>query len=119
MVSRAALVKRALFKFGGVMEAAGFLPYTLKLDFHVVRVCFPRQFEVEVAGDLLGKGRGRLQQLDDQVAIDFELAVEVTRPLLRILSLLVRPVIFAQHRWVMNQGQIGLNSVLRQQIGNN
>src|SRR5688572_11125913 len=41
-------------------RAKGFLPYALNLEFRVLSVQFPRQFAVEVAGDLHGEGGGSL-----------------------------------------------------------
>jgi hypothetical protein len=100
-------------------RASGFLPYELAIDFRVVRVRFPERFSVELTGDLCGHGGGRLKQIDSRVAIDFELTVSVARPILHFLSLLARPALYAQHRWVMRQGELGLRKTMesRQRIG--
>jgi hypothetical protein len=90
----------------------GFLPYELDLDFRIVDVEFPGRFAIELHGDLRGKGGGTLQQVGDHVVVDFELTLSVARPLLTLLSLIVRPLLAAQHRWVMRQGEQGLLSEL-------
>lgn len=90
----------------------GFLPYELDLDFRVVDVEFPRRFAVELTGDLQGQGGGVLRQEGPEVAIDFDLTLTVARPLLRVLSFIGRPLLAAQHRWVMLQGERGLTSEL-------
>ncbi len=93
-------------------RASGFLPYELALDFRVVRVRFPEQFSVELSGDLCGHGAGSLCQNGSRVAIDFDLSVRVARPILHVLSLVARPALSAQHRWVMRQGERGLRNTL-------
>src|SRR5688572_14617275 len=100
-------------------RANGFLPYALVLDFRVTRVQFPQQFSVEVSGDLRGHGGGKLRQTGRHVEIDFDLTICAVRPLLHVLSLVARPALVAQHRWVMRQGERGLQNVLanRQSMG--
>jgi hypothetical protein len=100
-------------------RASGFLPYELAIDFRVVRVRFPERFSVELAGDLCGYGGGRLKQVGSRVAIDFELTVCVARPVLHFLLWVARPALYAQHRWVMRQGEMGLRKTMesRQRIG--
>jgi hypothetical protein len=96
-------------------QASGFMPYKLTIAFRVVRVRFPEEFAVELKGDLCGHGGGRLRQDGTSVAIDFDLKVRVARPMLRVLSLLARPALCAQHRWVMRQGELGLRKKLESQ----
>src|SRR6185436_12233449 len=100
-------------------RASGFLPYELAIDFCIVRVKFPEEFRVELKGDLNGHGGGRLSQNGPDVAIDFDLTVRVTRPLLHVLSIVARPALYAQHRWVMRQGELGLRKTIesRQRLG--
>ena len=95
-----------------VARASGFLPYELAIDFRVIQVCFPEKFSVEITGDLCGHGGGQLRQTGPRVAIDFDLTVRVNRPILRFLSLLARPALCAQHRWVMRQGELGLRKTM-------
>jgi hypothetical protein len=96
-----------------VARASGFLPYKLAIDFRVMRVRFPEEFSVELTGDLCGYGGGRLRQAGPRVDIDFNLTVRVTRPILHVLSLVARPALCAQHRWVMQQGERGLRKTMR------
>jgi hypothetical protein len=90
----------------------GFLPYVLDVQFRVVHVEFPRRFAVELTGDLCGRGSGVLAQDGPGVTIDFELTLRVERPVLIVFSLVARPALLAQHRWVMQQGERGLQSAL-------
>ena len=96
-------------------QIKGFLPYTVSLVYTVTRAEIPHHFEVRIEGDFLGVGRGRLRQIGSEVQLDFELGVEIRRPLLQFLSLLVRPILERQHRWVMGQGQKNLAKTLRRQ----
>ena len=86
----------------------GFMPYVLTLDFRVVEIDFPRRFAVELGGDLCGDGGGALRQEGHETVIEFDLRVQVARPLLQFFSLVARPLLHAQHRWVMGQGERGL-----------
>jgi len=100
-------------------RAIGFLPYELAIDFRVVGVRFPEQFRVELGGDLCGHGGGRLRQVGSRVEINFDLTVRAARPILNVLSFVARPALYAQHRWVMRQGELGLRKTMasRQRIG--
>ena len=61
-------------------QARGFLPYALDLQFRVVNVQFPRQFSVELTGDLRGEGGGILRQDGPNVGIEMRLKIRLTRP---------------------------------------
>jgi len=67
---------------------------------------------VELTGDLEGSGGGDLRQLGDRTSIDLHLTIRVRRPLLQVLSFLVRPLLRLQHYWVMRQGELGLRREL-------
>src|ERR1043166_7734457 len=86
----------------------GFMPYELAVRFDVVEVKFPHRFAVEIAGDLQGHGSGNLRQDGSQVVVDFESTIRVARPALRLLSLIARPAMYANHCWLMRQGECGL-----------
>lgn len=90
----------------------GFLPYELEVGFRIVEVQFPWRFRVELLGDLQGSGGGDLRQVGDETSIDLHLTIRVARPLLQVLSFLVRPLLRAQHAWVMRQGELGLRRAL-------
>lgn len=90
----------------------GFLPYELEVGFRIVEVQFPWRFQVELTGDLQGSGGGSLEQIGNETSIDLHLTIRVERPLLQVLSFLVRPLLRAQHNWVMRQGELGLRRLL-------
>ncbi len=90
----------------------GFLPYELEVGFQIVEVQFPWRFRVELLGDLQGSGGGDLRQVGEETSIDLHLTIRVARPLLQVLSFLVRPLLRAQHNWVMRQGELGLRRAL-------
>jgi Polyketide cyclase / dehydrase and lipid transport len=64
----------------------GRLSYHLNTRSEIVRLERPREFEVEVAGDLTGKGVWTLTPRDGRVHIHFDWRVLADRPLLRILT---------------------------------
>jgi hypothetical protein len=94
----------------------GFMPYVLAVQFHVVEVEFPNRFSVEIEGDLQGHGGGTLRQEGAHVAVDFESRIRVARRDLRWLSLVARPAMYANHCWLMRQGEIGLQRALDGQM---
>jgi hypothetical protein len=96
----------------GATQARGFMPYVLQLDFHVLRADFPREFAVAISGDFRGQGSCRFRQEARYVLIDMDLNICVTRPLLRVLSVVARPILVAQHHYVMQRGEIGLRRAL-------
>jgi hypothetical protein len=90
----------------------GFMPYTLDVRFSIVDVIFPERFSVEISGDLQGRGGGILRQVGRHVAVDFHSTIRVARPALKALSLFARPAMYANHCWLMRQGEMGLQRVL-------
>lgn len=90
----------------------GFMPYTLAVWFHIVDVSFPEQFSVEISGDLQGHGGGVLRQVGRHVTVDFHSTIRVARPALLALSLIARPAMYANHCWLMRQGEIGMQEML-------
>lgn len=90
----------------------GFLPYALRLTFEVTDADFPRHFTVTIDGDFQGRGCGRLTKSGDQVRLDFDMQIHIRRPLIRVLWLLAKPILAAQHTWTMAWGAARLNAEL-------
>lgn len=91
----------------------GFLPYELSLQVQVERVQYPACFEVKMDGDLCGRGTGRLRPTPDGAELELTLDIVVRRTLLRLASLVMRPLMALQHRWAVRQGELGLNQQMR------
>ena len=74
-------------------EFKGQLPYHLKTRSEIVRYEPTDEFEVEVVGDLRGRGVWTLTEREDgRVHIHFDWRVYADRALLRYLTPILRPV---------------------------
>ena len=68
------------------------LPYTLSTTSTIVRLDPPHEVEAQVDGDLRGRGVWTLTPRGDRIHVRFDWRVFADRPLLRILTPLLRPV---------------------------
>jgi uncharacterized protein YndB with AHSA1/START domain len=75
----------------------GNLPYTLENESRIARMERPREFEVEVTGDLRGRGVWTLTPRDGSVHVRFDWRVFADRPLLRYLTPVLRPLFRWNH----------------------
>ncbi len=108
----------------------GWAPYTMRFDAWVTRVG-DQEVLIETAGDFEGGASLRCRAADDQSTespgsasasapgcgrrrwlIDLEWQVRVNKPLLIVLSPLLKPLLVANHRWVVAQGETGLRRAL-------
>jgi hypothetical protein len=91
----------------------GWLPYTLRWDFEVIETRYPNGLTIAATGDFVGRGVWTFVQDGPEVALTFDWRIRATKPLLRTLSPLLRPVFEANHRWAMRQGERSLALELR------
>jgi Polyketide cyclase / dehydrase and lipid transport len=91
----------------------GRLPYTLRTRSEIVRYEPPNTFEVDVVGDLTGKGVWHLTPRDGKVHIRFDWRVIADRPLLRYLTPVLRPVFRWNHNWSVKRAIEGLEPYAR------
>jgi uncharacterized protein YndB with AHSA1/START domain len=89
-------------------EFKGRLPYHLHTRSEVVRLEPPHESEVDVAGDLTGKGIWTFTPVGGKVHIRFEWRVTADRPLLRYLSPILRPLFRWNHNWSIKRAIEGL-----------
>ena len=75
------------------------LPYTLSTKSKIVRMERPHEFEVEVEGDLRGRGIWTLTPTNGKVHVRFDWRVFADRALLRYLTPVLRPLF----RWNHNE----------------
>jgi uncharacterized protein YndB with AHSA1/START domain len=73
------------------------LPYTLSTVSTITRLERPDEFEVEVDGDLRGRGVWTLTQPEGKVHVRFDWRVFADRPLLRMLTPVLRPLFRWNH----------------------
>ena len=95
-------------------EFKGQLPYHLKTTSTIVRYEPPDEFEVEVVGDLSGRGVWTLTEREDgRVHIRFDWRVYADRALLRYLTPVLRPVFRWNHNWSVKRAIEGLEPYAR------
>lgn len=101
------------------LHTKGMLPYTLRLTSRVTYADYPTAFTVVTWGDLNGKANCHFRQMGPDVEMRCNWKVTVARPLLIVGSFLCKPLLEANHRWVMARGQEGLKRELRRRRGRN
>jgi hypothetical protein len=90
------------------VRTKGWLPYTLDWEFRVTESRHPHGFSLEASGDLAGKGVWTLEQAGAWTLVTYDWRVRAEKPLLRILSPLLRPLLEFNHRWAMRKGEESL-----------
>jgi hypothetical protein len=89
------------------------LPYSLSTVSTIVRLDAPREFEVEVVGDLRGHGIWTLSRTDSKVHVRFDWRVHADRALLRRLTPLLRPLFRWNHSVAIRRAMAGLEPYAR------
>jgi len=95
------------------LHTTGRLPYTLRWALTITEPVTDAGFALSAAGDLAGTGRWTFVQDGPDVVITCDWRVSATKPLLRRLTWLLRPVFAANHRWAMARGEESLRLELR------
>jgi hypothetical protein len=91
----------------------GWLPYTLRWTLRVEEPVTDTGFALTATGDLVGTGRWTFVPDGPEVVITYDWRVSASKPLLRRLTWLLRPVFAANHRWAMARGEESLRLELR------
>jgi hypothetical protein len=86
----------------------GWLPYTLRWRLTVQEVHPPFGSTIGASGDFEGRGIWSFRQTADGVEITFDWMLLAEKPLLRLLSPVLKPAFAANHRWAMRTGQVSL-----------
>ena len=86
----------------------GWLPYTLRWEFVVVRSRYPSGFTIDATGDFVGRGEWTFVQEGPTVRITYDWNIAAEKPLLKALTPVLRPLFAANHRWAMAQGETSL-----------
>jgi len=97
------------------VTAHGKLPYRIHFESKITHVDAPYELGLRAEGDLTGTGVWRLTQRENGVAVTFEWIVRADKPIIRLLSPVLKPLFAWNHRWTMQQGELGLKRVLEQE----
>lgn len=90
------------------LRTKGWLPYTLQWEFVVTESRYPERFGIDAFGDFNGRGLWTIEQDGAYVTATYDWRIRAEKPLLRNLVPLIRPLLEANHRWAMKQGQQSL-----------
>ncbi len=94
----------------------GWLPYTLRWSFRVTETRADG-FAIDAVGDFVGHGDWHLQQDGDDTNITYDWRIKAEKPLLRLLSPIMKPIFGANHRWAMARGEESLQIELDRRHG--
>ena len=86
----------------------GWLPYTLRWRFKIVEVRPPQGFTLKAHGDFEGTGIWSFEQEGDSVVATYDWRIDAEKPLLKVLTPILKPIFSANHRWAMAQGEKSL-----------
>ena len=92
------------------------LPYTLRWQSRVSQVDFPNGFGFEATGDFVGHCLWSFRQDGRHADMTFNWKIRADKPLLRLLSFVLKPVFSANHRWAMSQGEKCLRAELAKRV---
>jgi len=90
------------------LHTKGWLPYTLRWDLRVTSSRYPEHFAIEATGDFVGRGVWTFTQDGGFVNATYDWRIRAEKPLLKVLEPLMRPLLEANHRWAMKQGEDSL-----------
>ena len=91
----------------------GRLPYTLNMRAEMVSKDPPNRFEVNVDGDLRGRGAWTFTPSDGKTHVRWDWIVFADRPLLRYLTPVLRPLFRWNHNWAVARAREGLEPYAR------
>jgi Polyketide cyclase / dehydrase and lipid transport len=106
---------------GKVVElyTKGWLPYALKWQFRVMDVNQETfsGYALEAFGDLVGSGVWAFEQEGKNCNITYNWKIEATKPILKYLSFMLKPLFSANHHWAMQKGFESLTLELKRRRG--
>lgn len=94
------------------VETKGHLPYTLRWSFRITESRHPHGYSIEAWGDMVGHGVWTLEPDGDGTRVTYEWRVRAEKPLLKLLSPLLKPLFKSNHDRVMADGERGIRAEL-------
>jgi uncharacterized protein YndB with AHSA1/START domain len=86
----------------------GKLPYTLRLRAEMTEYEPPRRFAVKTDGDLSGTGVWTFEEHGGKTNVRWDWTVFADKPLLRVLTPVLRPLFRSNHNWAVARAREGL-----------
>ena len=99
------------------LRTQGWLPYRLHWELRVVEHQSPSRLAFEATGDFVGRGVWTLKEGGDATEVTYEWAIRAHKPLVRYLSVILKPVFAMNHRWAMARGLESLELELARRQG--
>jgi hypothetical protein len=90
------------------LHAAGWLPYTLRINFRTVESNYPNGFAMDATGDLEGKGIWIFEPDGEFVNVTYDWTIKANKPIIEKLSFLLKPIFRSNHNWTMRRGEESL-----------
>jgi hypothetical protein len=90
------------------LHTKGWLPYTLRWELEVTESRHPNGFSIAAKGDLAGEGIWTFEPSGAWTLVRYDWRVRAEKPLLAVLSPVLRPLFEANHRWAMARGEESL-----------
>ena len=95
-------------------HSRGRLPYMLRWIAETTAVSRPDRIAVRASGDFEGAGEWTIHAVDaSHTEATYVWAITATKPLLKYLSPLFRPLFEWNHRWAMSRGEESLREELK------
>ena len=91
-----------------VLHTKGWLPYTLPWELVVTSSRYPEHIGIEAIGDFVGSGVWTITQDGECVNATYDWRIRAEKPLFQRLAPFMRPLLEANHRWAMSQGEESL-----------
>ena len=100
------------------LHAGGWLPYTLRINFRTIESRYPHGFTMNATGDLEGKGIWIFEQDGQFVNVTYDWTIKANKPIIEMLSFLLKPIFRSNHTWTMKRGEASLKlELLRRRAG--
>jgi hypothetical protein len=96
---------------------AGFLPYRLNFILEVTELVPNKLVAVKVVGDFDGRWRAALSPQNGGTHVDLFWETTLTRPWMKRLAPVLRPVFAWNHYWTTPRGETGLRAYLKERRG--
>ncbi len=96
----------------------GRLPYELHWTAEVLRHDRPHTIEIAATGDFVGNGKWTLSESMNGTDIRFDWVISAEKPVIRLLSPLLKPLFRWNHEWAMARGYERLRDEIARRSGN-